>query len=78
MDVIFLKLNQLGIGDKAIISYIAESDLTRRLKDIGILKGNAIECVYESPFSDPRVYLIKGAFFSIRNCDASTVIVEVI
>lgn len=78
MDVIFLTLNQLNIGDKAKVLCVYESDLKKRFKEIGILNGSYIECLYKSPFSDPRVYLVKGTFISIRNEDASTILVEVI
>lgn len=78
MDVICLELNQLNIGKKAIILDVLKSDLKRRFSELGILKGNLIECIYESPFRNPRAYLVNGTFISIRNEDAASIKVEVI
>ena len=43
--------------------------MKKRLMDIGLIPGTAVECVGESPLGDPRAYLIRGAVIAIRRTD---------
>ena len=35
------------------------------------IDGTKIECLFESPFKDPKAYLIRGTIIAIRDCDAN-------
>ena len=72
-------LDKLKINECAIVKRLHNNnDIKRRLLDIGIVPGSRIECVMESPFKDPRAYLVKGAIYAIRNSDAKNVLVDLI
>ena len=43
---------------------------------MGITENSVIKCILESPFKDPRAYLVKGATIAIRNCDAKDITVR--
>lgn len=49
-----------------VVKINAEGELRRRFLDLGIIKGTQIEVLYESPFGDPKAYLIRGAVIAIR------------
>lgn len=66
-----MTLNLLKVGEKARVININEnSNLYQRFLDIGITKNSKIECVLESPWKNPKAYLIRGAVIAIRNEDA--------
>lgn len=74
-----LSLNLLKIGTKAkVIKVNSTGDIKRRLLDIGLIENSLVECVLESPFSDPRAYFIKGATIALRNEDAKDIMVRCI
>ncbi|MBP1890741.1 ferrous iron transport protein A [Clostridium moniliforme] len=51
----------------------ADGELRRRFFDLGIIEGTSIEILYESPFGDPRAYLIRGAVIAIREEDSKKI-----
>lgn len=73
------RLNQLNIGNKAIIKNI-ENDLEikKRLLDIGFTKGSLIECMMTSAFHGPVAYRIKNTVIALRNTDSKKIHVEVL
>lgn len=74
-----LSLNLLEIGKKAsVISVNSDELIKRRLLDMGLVENSIVECILESPFKDPRAYLIKGALVAIRNDDAKKIVVRCI
>lgn len=74
-----LSLNLLEIGQKAkVVSVNTKGDIKRRLLDIGLIENTDVECVFKSPFNDPRAYFIKGATIALRNDDAKDILVRCI
>lgn len=70
-------LNELGTGRRAIVLKLrAHGSMRRRLLDIGLTEGAAVECVGKSPAGDPAAYLIRGAVIAIRSEDSSDVVIE--
>ena len=79
MNKNIITLDKIKIGDIANVLNINNSSLIkRRLQDLGIIKNSKIECVLNSPFNDPKAYLIKGCVIAIRNDDAKDILVELI
>ena len=76
-DKQLLKLSDIVPGEKAYVEKIGadaqssaiDSSMKKRLMDIGLIPGTAVECVGESPLGDPRAYLIRGAVIAIRRTD---------
>ena len=74
-----LSLDLLEIGKKASVMSVNSDELIkRRLLDMGLVENSIVECILESPFKDPRAYLIKGALVAIRNDDAKKIVVRCI
>lgn len=58
-----------------VVNIKAEGDLRRRFLDLGIIEGTEIEVLYQSPFGDPKAYLIRGAVIAIREQEGKKIIV---
>ncbi len=71
------KLSEINVGEKVIVCKINSSEkISRRLYDIGIIKGTVIECVGRSPLKDPSAYLVRGAVIALRSEDSENIIVR--
>ena len=72
-------LNMLKCGQCAeVVSIDTDTSIRRRLFDIGLISETRVCCVGESPFGDPRAYLIRDAVIALRNDDAKKVAVRLI
>ena len=70
------RLNELEIGEEAVVTQmIAEN---RRLKDIGLVVGTRIKCLFRSPLGDPAAYRVRGAVIAIRKEDGQKIEIEVL
>ena len=66
-------------GERGVVLSLSHTgDARRRMLEIGFSPGSEIECVGISPLGDPRAYLVKGAVFAVRGCDASGIVVKMI
>ncbi|MGX7012929.1 FeoA family protein [Vagococcus silagei] len=69
-----MNLSELKIGEKAKIKTLdLDSDMTRRLWDLGFTKGTEIEAIQASPSGDPVAYRVRGTIFAVRKKDAMQV-----
>jgi ferrous iron transport protein A len=71
-------LDCLQVGEVGIVKRISNEEIKRRFLDIGLIQDTRVECLLESPFHNPKAYLIKGASIAIRKEDAKAIEVEVI
>lgn len=70
-------LNDIEVGERVVVEELKTAGaMRRRLLDIGLCGGTAVECVGRSPMGDPSAYLIRGAVIAIRACDCCGVIVR--
>lgn len=70
-------LSSLSVGKKGVVKSITAKDgMHRRFMDIGLINGTVVECVGESPFGDPKAYLIRGAVIAIRSDDAEKILLR--
>ena len=75
MDLV--TLDQIHLGDKAIIHNVMSDDrIRRRLLDIGLVDGTCVECVLEDTHRSFIAYLIRGAVIAIRVEDLRNIMVE--
>ena len=64
-------LKDLKPGEKAVVAELhMEGGMRRRLQDIGLIKGTAVECL-----GDPSAYLIRGAVIAIREEDSASIFI---
>ena len=72
-----IKASDLKVGESGIIKeiYLEEQKYFKTLH-LGVMKGNKIRCVFESPLKDPIAYTIYGCTFALRQEDADKIMVE--
>ncbi len=69
-------LNLLPVGGSAtVVSLENQSQMRRRLLDMGLTQQTTVECLGRSPSGDPSAYLIRGAVIAIRTMDSQNILV---
>ncbi|MEG2173352.1 MAG: FeoA family protein [Desulfovibrionaceae bacterium] len=72
-----IPLRQLSLGVQArIVSVSAVGELGRRIRDMGLVPGTAIEIIGRAPLRDPVAVRLQGFTLSLRNSEADFVTVE--
>lgn len=70
-------LTKLAMNKVAIIESLnCTGDIKRRLLDLGIVKGTAIQPILQSPSGDPRAFRVRGSTIALRKEDAQNVIIR--
>lgn len=70
------KLDQLSVGDNAIIKGFEDDDLGLILNEMGILIGGSVELTGKAPLGDPLCIANEESMISIRQMEACKVLVE--
>ncbi|MBQ9937584.1 MAG: ferrous iron transport protein A [Oscillospiraceae bacterium] len=60
-----------------VVKVNINGDMRRRFLDIGLIKGEIVKRLYNSPFNDPVAYLIRDNVIAIRKKDSDNILVEV-
>lgn len=72
-----LALDQLPLGKSAYVTALSnEPSMKRRLTDLGLIQGTCITCLCQSPWGDPRAYMIRGAVIALRQQDTSRILIS--
>ena len=71
-----LSLDQLALGQKALIKSIETDFLPLKLIEMGCLPGNEISLLYLAPFQDPMYLKIYEAHLAIRKEVARYIMVK--
>ncbi|MBF0453980.1 MAG: ferrous iron transport protein A [Magnetococcales bacterium] len=66
----------VGFKTARIVGLKGDDVSKRRLMALGIVRGKEIALDTQAPMGDPRVYSILGYRLTIRNDDASKIIVS--
>ena len=70
-------LSELKPGDRTrVVSVDGEGDAVRRLMDLGLIRGTAVEVVRMAPLGDPIEVRIRGFMLSLRRTEADHITVE--
>jgi len=70
-------LDKMKLGSEKIVKSInCDSNIKRRLLDLGLIPGTKIISLFKSPLGDPVAYDICGSVIAIRSEDASRIEVE--
>lgn len=71
-------LRELKAGQKASIAQVlAEGELGRRIRDMGLIPGTALQVVGRAPLRDPVALRLFGVTLALRNREADYITVEV-
>lgn len=70
-------LRTLKIGQKARVAMVlAEGELGRRIRDMGLVPGVELEVVGKAPLRDPMAVRLAGFTLSLRNSEADFIKIE--
>lgn len=68
-------LDQLGIGEEAVIHAVRGQDaLRRRLLELGLVDGTPVARHGTAPLGDPLTFRVRGAVLALRREDARQVV----
>ncbi len=74
MEVLYLQLHELTVGEKAYIDKLTSlSALRERMLALGLTRGTVIEAMRKGPAGDPTIYIIRGAMIALRKEEASLI-----
>ncbi len=70
-------LNSLSPGERGSIQRItaSETNVRRRLLEMGLIKGTTVEMIRSAPMGDPIEVKVKGYRLSLRRVEAESVII---
>ena len=71
-----ISLDQLAIGQKAIIESIETDVLPLKLIEMGCLPGNEVMLVQTTLFNGPLFLMINGSNIAIRKDTAKEILIE--
>jgi ferrous iron transport protein A len=72
-----ISLRRMAEGQKAVIVRImAEGELGRRIRDMGLIPGAELQMVGRAPLKDPVALRLKGFTLSLRNNEADHITVQ--
>jgi len=70
-------LRNLGINEKArITSITVNGEMSRRLRDMGLVPGTEVKVVGRAPLKDPVALRLRDFTLTLRNNEADCIMVE--
>jgi len=73
-----IKMRQMSDNQKGIIRKVsATGDVGRRIREMGLVKDTPIQIQGRAPLKDPVAVKIRDFVLTLRNNEASNILVEV-
>jgi ferrous iron transport protein A len=70
-------LAQLAPGDRGrVVSVAGDADASRRLMDLGLIRGTTVEVIRRAPLGDPMEVKLRGFMLTLRRAEAEHIMVE--
>lgn len=70
-------LAELGPGERGRVTSVSgDADATRRLMDMGLIRGTTVEVVRRAPLGDPMEVKLRGFMLTLRRSEAEHITVE--
>lgn len=70
-------LDQLEAGSRGRVCRIRQvGAVTRRIMDMGLVRGVTVEVIKLAPLGDPMELKVKGYNLSLRRSEAATITIE--
>ncbi len=64
-------LDQLAAGERGVIASVdCPPSIARRLMELGVLPGTAVEVIRRAPLGDPMEIALRGVRLSLRKSEA--------
>ena len=77
MNKDYIPLFKVAVGSKVEVFRLLSVGLPRRrMLDLGIVPGTAINVIRKSPLGDPIAYNIRGASIALRREEAEQILVN--
>lgn len=73
-----MRLSEVPIGATVEVTELYPSEISPKLRAVGILPGVRIEIIKAAPMNNPRIYKIFNKLISLRNNEAYHVEVQVV
>ena len=72
-----VRLNELGVGERAVIVKVGAADgIWKRLLEMGLVKGTLVELERFAPLGDPLEVRALGYHLSLRRKEARQILVR--
>lgn len=73
-DAADLTLDLLGPGGRGIVTRLeGEPAVARRIMELGLVPGTAVQLVRAAPLGDPLAFTVRGVQLSLRRSEARLV-----
>ena len=70
-------LAELAPGERGrVVAVAGDPDATRRLMDLGLIRGTTVEVVRRAPLGDPLEVKLRGFMLTLRRAEAEHITVE--
>lgn len=70
-------LRTLGVNERARITSIAASgEISRRLRDMGLVPGTEVKVIGRAPLKDPVALRLRDFTLTLRNNEADCIMIE--
>lgn len=69
-------LNDLKINEEAIITFIKNNNLKRRLMDVGFVKNAKVKLILKNFGDNMRAYQIKNTIMALRLSDTQNIFIK--
>lgn len=69
-------LAELGPGDRGRVTAVGAGDASRRLMDLGLIRGTTVEVIRRAPLGDPIEVRLRGFMLTLRLSEAEHITVE--
>ncbi|MCE2497128.1 MAG: ferrous iron transport protein A [Flavobacteriales bacterium] len=71
-----MTLDQLAIGDRALIKSYSEEDVALKLMELGMIPNELVTMIRKAPAGDPVAIKIGNSVLALRVDEASAVGIE--
>ncbi|HLM68621.1 MAG TPA: FeoA family protein, partial [Longimicrobium sp.] len=68
--------NYSGVTVERVEGRYRDADATRRLMDMGLIRGTTVEVVRRAPLGDPMEVKLRGFMLTLRRSEAEHITVE--
>jgi ferrous iron transport protein A len=70
-------LRTLAVNEKArIVSIVASGEISRRLRDMGLVPGTEVKVIGRAPLKDPVAVRLRDFTLTLRNNEADCIMIE--